>query len=177
MVFEMRYVLALFAALLFSSAAIAQVSTQASTGIPAPMLYGSGTPDTNYACNASTANLTYIQTDASTGRLWICDNSTGALAWEHLMAPFLGSATSGTITGGAFILGGCTATTTVTVSGATVGVNSALAAPIWATAPVGNMGLFNLTAWVSAANTVTIQGCAIGVLGSVPSFKAKVFLY
>lgn len=168
----------LFAILLFLPyAALGQITQIATTGLPAPQLSGTGSPSANYTCNAASANVSYIQTDATNGRLWLCDNSSGSLAWDHLLTPIQNIATTGTITAGSFILGGCTAVTTVTVTGAVVGTNAALAAPIYVSAPTGSQGLFNLTAWVSATNMVSVQGCALGVIGTVPNFTAKVFLY
>lgn len=119
----------------------------------------------------------YVQTDATNGRIWLCDQSSGDWGWDHLISPMVATALTTSITGGSFILGGCTSVKTVTVTGAIVGTHAAMAAPIYASAPSGNIGLFNITAWVSAANTVSVQGCAIGTLGSIPNFTAKVFLY
>lgn len=170
----MRKLLLLF--VLTSTTVFAQIAT---TGLPAPTLSGTGTPAANsLTCSSTYANLQYIQLDASPGqRSWLCDNySAGGYAWDHLVGP-ISVATTASITGGSFIVGGCTAVTTVTVAGAVVGTNAAVAAPIYATAPAGSQGLFNVTAWVSAANTVSVQGCAIGILGSVPNFTAKVLLY
>lgn len=138
-------------------------------------LVGTGSPTA--PCVASLQGQIYVQTDSTIGRIWVCDNSTGSWAWDHLLSAVQGIATTGTITGGTFILGGCTTTTTVTIAGATVGTNTATASPIYVTAPTGNQGLFNLTAWVSAANTVSIQGCSLGALSGVPNFLAKVLLY
>lgn len=155
----------------------AQITMQATTGMISPQLSGAGAPSSLYTCNIAIAGVSYIQTDSTNGRLWLCDNSSGSLAWDHQINPTIATATSGTITGGSFILGGCTAITSVTIAGATIGANAAVATPIYVSAPTGNQGLFNLTAWVSAANTVTVQGCALGILSSVPNFQAKVLLY
>lgn len=156
---------------------IAQSNVSGVMGIPAISLSGTGSPASSINCNAASGNIQYIQTDATSGRLWICDFSTGSWAWDHMLNTLVGTATTGAITAGSFILGGCTSIVTVTVAGAVVGTNSAAASPVFATAPTGNVALLNIIAWVSAANTVSVQGCAIGTLGSVPNFTAKVLVY
>lgn len=147
---------------------------QLTTGMPAPQLFGTGAPTTSCASDVSYQGLTYIQTDATNGRLWICDQSSGSWGWDHLLSPILGVATTSTFASQSYLLSGCTAIQTVTITGAVVGVNSAAAYPVYASAPSGSPGLLNIAAWVSAANTISVQACAFGIIGSVPAFTAKV---
>lgn len=149
---------------------------QATTGLPSPQLSGTGVPSFSCASGSSYMGLSYIQTDAVNGKLWLCDQASGTWGWDQQLSAIKGIGNTSTITGGAFILGGCTTATTVTLAGAVVGTNAAAASPIYVSAPTGNQGLFNLTAWVSAANTVTVQGCGLGTI-TIPNFQAKVFLY
>lgn len=181
MVHQIKRALLLLALVFLSLPAQAQVTQLAQTGMPSPQLTGNGAPSALFTCNASTANLSYLQLDATNGRMWLCDNSTGSLAWEQLFSPIKGVATTGTITGGTtlnLLGGGCLTTATVTMAGAVVGTNSATASPIFATAPTAtNIGLLNVTAWVSAANTVSVGACSAGLISTVPNFQAKVLLY
>lgn len=65
-----------------------QVSVLSTSGTPAPTLSGTGAPSGNYTCNTNLANIMYIQTDAASGqRIWLCDNATGSLAWDHFSPP------------------------------------------------------------------------------------------
>lgn len=155
----------------------AQITNQATTGIPAPQLSGTGVPSTNFTCNVQNANLTYIQLDATTGRTWICDFATGSWAWDHLVSPITAVTGGSLVSVGSLLAGGCGSIVTVTVSGAVVGTNSATVSPVFQSAPSGNIGLLNVVAWVSAANTVSVQACSIGILSSVPSFFPRILLY
>jgi hypothetical protein len=153
-----------------------QIVLPATTGLPAPQLSGLGAPSGLYTCNLATNNLEYIQRDANPSqRVWLCLTADGVTyAWDNLKGP-IAIATSGTVTTGALLLGGCSPVVTVTMSGATVGTNAVVASPIWTAIPA-NPGLFNITAWVSAANTVSIQACALATLSSA-SFTSRVLLY
>lgn len=65
--------------------AIAQQSIPVS-GAPSPMLSGNGSPVGVWACSdadPSLANVEYLQLDASNGRFWLCDMSTGHWGWDH----------------------------------------------------------------------------------------------
>jgi hypothetical protein len=160
----------------------AQVSSTPAT-VPA----GADTPlNLGIPCTAGMASSTtgsmFIQTNIKTGnRIWNCfqDPVSGTPGWvAPFSSPVLATATTGTFAAQAFILGGCTSIQTVTVPGAVLGTNTATASPIFATAPTGNVALLNVVGWVSAANTISVQGCASGtIVGTTPAFTAKVLMY
>ncbi len=154
-----------------------QTTQPATAGMISPSMAGTGSPSGTATCNAVAANIIFIQRDATDGKIWICDNGGGSYAWNHLVNNIKGTFTSGTIAGGSFLLSGCTTATNVTVTGVVPITNYATASPAFVSAFTGNIGLFNVTATVSAANTITVQGCALGVLGSVPNFVAKGLWY
>lgn len=162
------------------------IKAQPIYSIPSTIMAGIGSPTSNgLTCGVGqsgpSSSLLYNQRDVTTGNsIWKCGLATDGVtyAWQSpFSSPVLQIATTGSITGGSFILGGCTAVTTITMTGANPTANAADANPIFASAPSGALGLFSVKAWVSATNTVSVQGCATGVIGSVPNFTAKVFLY
>lgn len=114
--------------------------------------------------------------------IWKCKLGTdgSTYAWQApFLSPVLGVSTTAQFASQSFLLSGCTTTLSVTISGATVGTNAATASPIFVSAPTAgtNVALLNVVAWVSSANTVSVQGCASGILGTIPAFTAKVLLY
>jgi hypothetical protein len=152
---------------------------------PATTLAGNGSPTSNsITCGiglASTASATlYVDDSVTTGNaIWKCATPDGVtFNWvQPFVSPVLAVATTGTFASQSFLLGGCTSVQTVTISGATVGTNAATASPIFTSAPTVNIGPLNTVAWVSAANTVSVQACALAALSTIPSFQAKVLLY
>lgn len=67
----------LLSLLLIASPLLAQQATQATAGVPAQFLNGTGAPSASYTCNASFSNIPYYQSDAAAGqRIWICDGTT-----------------------------------------------------------------------------------------------------
>jgi hypothetical protein len=80
------------------------------------------------------------------------------------LAPLLTGTTTTQLPPGALSAGSCTSPATVTVNGATVG------SPVTANLTSGSppYGAFQVQAFVSTANTVSVQACAI-VNTTVPS--------
>lgn len=156
----------------------AQVATNGSV---APTLNGAGAPTVGipvaYTCSANLSNVLYIQTDAVIGRrLWICNSNSGTYAWENVVTP-MAVATTAPMSAVSLALGGCT-TATATIAGATVGTNAAYASPLGQpTSAANTAGLVNVTAWVSAANTVTVSVCATGLTGVLTSLTTAAVPY
>lgn len=157
---------------------------QAMSPLPASVPSGTGSPTGVIPCTASLVTTTtaaiYIQRDASPGQaLWICTLGSDGVTYAWVQRPSaIATATTTTFAAQAFLLGGCTSTLTVAISGAVVGTNTATASPIFATAPAAtNPGLLNLSAWVSASGIISVQGCAFGTLTTMPAFQAKVLMY
>lgn len=169
-----------------TSPTVSQVTAGAVPG--APILAGIGTPATNNKpCNSNTASATssslFDQRDILTGNsVWKCKLGTDGVtfAWvAPFVAPIIATATTSTFASQSYLLSGCTAIQTVSVAGATQ-TNGFNTAPIFATAPGAgtNIGLLNIQAWYSGTGTtVNVQGCASGVLGTIPAFSVKVQMY
>lgn len=144
----------LFALIISASAAGAQNSPT-----PATIMAGIGTPSTNnIPCDVGTASSNtsslYVQRDIIIGNaIWKCTRlPDGTFAWvPPFISPFIGTGLTGTITPPT--IAGCQ-TGTATVAGATTAM-SAQAAPIGSP----GTGQINVTAYVSAANTVTVTLC------------------
>lgn len=167
----------LLLSLLLISPALAQTQI-ATTGLPSPTLSGAGVP--SLPCNANLASVLDIQTDAPTGqKLWLCNGATST--WENIRGP-LAVANTPAMSISTLTLGQCV-TSNVTIAGATVGANAAFASPLGApTSNSSTAGLVNVTAFVSAANTITVSECASGltaILGSLTTAAVpfKVQLY
>lgn len=140
------FILCVFALAL---AATSQVTKLSTGGQPSPTLSGTGVPSVRYTCSANVGNLLYIQTDATNGRLWLCDLSTGAWAWDHLQTPFA-VVTSANFTATA-IVGFSRQSQVITVAGAVVGMGC------YATmvSDPGNIQL-QPSCYVTSANNVTV---------------------
>lgn len=131
-------------------------------GILTPNMAGNGTPASNsIGCNSGVANQIYIQWDATTGHIWICDQSSGSYQWDHQSVAI--AATTASI-GGALVSLGCSNQTTVSVPGATT-VMSCNISGAGGTQPANTQP----QCYVSAANTVTVQFCTAIVLGITPT--------
>lgn len=113
---------------------------------------GSGVP--SGACTSGSA-----YTDSATGNAWTC---TGG-AWKMVATTALLSGTTGSIGGGALLLGNCASGTT-TVTGAVAGQGAL------ANTSDGSFigGAFQIQANVSSSNTITVNICAV-VAGTPPS--------
>lgn len=158
-------------------------------------LIGSGAPDPIAIPCTSTGNAGQIYTDIASGALgrnWVCDNSSGSWAWDHLVVNSINGATvpvsvaylatnssgqliagatpsapliavTGSI-GGSLISLGCANQATVTVAGAATTMVCTMSG-------AGGTQPANIQpqCFVSAANTVTPQFCTSITLGLTPS--------
>jgi hypothetical protein len=138
----------------------AVAAQDATTGLAAPLYFGTGAP-TKTCSLTNLAGVAYIQTDATNGRLWICDNSVGSWSWDHLLSPILGSTAS---FGGALVVLGTSITSTAAVTGASVGSNCVATRADGTFLPVGlNIDCAVLTTGVA---TVRISALIAGTPAS-----------
>jgi hypothetical protein len=132
----------------------------ATTGLVAPLYFGTGAP--TKTCSATNlAGVAYVQTDATNGRLWICDNTSGSMAWDHQLSPILGATAS---FGGSLILLGSNVTSTATATGAVVGNNCVATRADGTFLGVG----MAIDCAILAANVATVRISAI-IAGTPPA--------
>lgn len=124
------------------------VSAQnATTGMAAPQLAGTGAP--TYSCTANNlANVLYVQTDATNGKFWQCG---GTLGWVHFPGPVASATDASTFTGGVLSVG-TVQTHTITIPGV---VMTGAAACNFTSDPGSTFIAVN--GYVTAANTVTVK--------------------